>query len=229
MSDTYSVLDTTSLDGPSARERLVRHGPQALSTSEMLALLLRGTDDKNPAETAEALLKRFQGLRGIARASVKELSRVKGVGPVTGMQLAICVELGRRLAARVAEPNPVIRSPEDLADILLPETAGAKREHFYAALLDKKNRLLAMHTVSVGSLDASLAHPREVFLEAIKASAAAVIVAHNHPSGDPEPSDEDMRLTMRLADCGRLLGIPVLDHIILGDDRWLSMKARGAL
>jgi DNA repair protein RadC len=227
MSDSYGAGPGRDADAPSPRERLVRHGPQALSTTELLSLLLRGSDEQTPSGAAEALLKRYHGLRGIARATVKELSKVKGIGPVKGMHLAVCVELGRRLAARTAEPNPIVRSPEDVADLLLPEVMDAKKEHFFAVLLDKKNRVLRVHTVSIGILDASLAHPREVFSEAIAASAAAVIVAHNHPRGDPEPSEEDRHLTNRLIESGRILGIPVLDHLVLGDDRWVSLKERG--
>jgi DNA repair protein RadC len=229
LSESYGFGRDRESDGPSARERLARYGPQALSTTELLAQLLRGAEEKSPKDLAESVIKSCKGLRGIARAGVKELSRIKGVGPVKGMQLAVCVELGRRLAARTGEPNPIVRSPEDIADLLLPELMDSKKEHFVAVLLDKKNRVIKVHTVSIGTLDASLAHPREVYKEAIAASAAAIIVAHNHPSGDPEPGDEDRRLTARLAESGRLLGIPLLDHVILGDDRWVSMKERGEL
>lgn len=229
MSDAYDVKAHEEGE-PSARERLARYGPQALSTTELLAMLLRtGTDERTPTDLAESLLKKCQGLRGVARASVKELSKVKGVGPLKGMQIAVAVELGRRLAARSAEPNPIVRSPDDVADLLLPDLIDAKREHFLAVLLNKRNQVLKVVTVSVGTLDASLVHPREVFREAIASSAAAVIVAHNHPSGDPSPSDEDRGLTQRLVDSGKLLGIPVLDHLILGDDRYVSLKQQGLM
>jgi DNA repair protein RadC len=227
MSDSYAAR-AHEADEPSPRERLARYGPQALSTTELLAMLLRtGTEERTPTDLAESVLKKCQGLRGVARASVKELSKVKGIGPLKGTQIAVSVELGRRLAARAADPNPIVRSPDDVADLLLPDLIDAKKEHFFSIILDKKNRVIKVVTVSVGTLDASLVHPREVFREAIVSSAAAIIVAHNHPSGDPAPSEEDRGLTLRLIDSGKLLGIPVLDHLILGDDRFISLKQHG--
>ena len=212
------------------RERLLRHGAQALSSAELLAVILRtGEADRSALEVARALLKRFRGLRGLQRATARELSRVKLVGPVKAPQLAASLELGRRAAAGAEDPPRTIQGPEDVADLLQCQLHNQKKEHFFALLLDTKNRVTGVVTVSVGSLDASLVHPREVFSEAIKASAAAIIVAHNHPSGDPTPSIEDRQVTARLADAGRLLGIELLDHVILADDRWVSFKRQGLL
>jgi DNA repair protein RadC len=212
------------------RERLLRYGPQSLSTAELLAMVLQsGTQERSAAELAEGVIHRFQGLRGVAKASVKELSRVKGVGTTKAVQIAACVELGRRLAARVADPQTIIGSPDDVADLLLPELCDAAREHFKAVMLDTKNKVLKVATVSIGSLDQTIVHPREVFKEAIAVSAASVIVAHNHPSGDPTPSQEDRQVTARLVEAGRILGIELLDHLVLGADRWVSLKQLGML
>jgi DNA repair protein RadC len=212
------------------RERLIRYGAQALSSTELLAIALRtGTEDRSAQEMAEHLLQRFHGLRGVAKASLKELARVKGVGPTKAMQIAACVELGRRLAARVSEPKPIIHSPEDVADLLMPELSGEKKEHVKSLLLDTKNRVMSVNSVSVGSLDSSIVHPREVFKDAIAASAASIILAHNHPSGDPTPSQEDQQITLRLVKAGEILGVDVLDHLILGDGKWVSLKQIGMM
>lgn len=210
------------------RERLIHCGPQALSTAELLAIVLRtGTQERSAIGLAEFLLAKCQGLRGVAKASIAELSQIKGIGLVKAVQVAACVELGRRLAARTAEQHPLIHSPEDVARLLMPELRDETRELFKSILLDAKNRVLRILTVSVGILDSSLVHPREVFKEAIAASAASVIVAHNHPSGDPTPSQEDRAITERLVEAGRILGVELLDHVVIGDGRWVSMKQAG--
>jgi DNA repair protein RadC len=213
-----------------ARARLLRHGAQALSSAELLAVLLRtGEADRTALDVAESLLKRFGGLRGLQRASARELSRVKLVGPVKAPHLAAGLELGRRAAAGAGDPPRTIHGPEDVADLLRNQLHKAKKEHFVVILLDTKNLVIDTVTVSVGSLDASLVHPREVFKEAILASAGGVIVAHNHPSGDLTPSLEDRQVTARLVDAGKLLGIELLDHVILADDRWVSLKRLGVM
>jgi len=212
------------------RERLLRYGPQALSTAELLAIVLRtGTQERSAIDLAEYLLSQHGGLRGVANASVDELARIKGIGPVKGVQIAACVELGRRLAAHTDVEREAIRSPEDVAHYLLPKLRDVTKEHFISLLLDTRNRVMKMQTVSVGSLDASIVHPREVFKDAIAASAASVIVAHNHPSGDPTPSAEDRKVTARLVEAGQILGIEVLDHLIIGDGRWVSLKQQGLM
>lgn len=210
------------------RERLARYGPRNVSNAELLAIVLRtGTRERSALGLAEYLLKEH-GLRGIANASVEELTRIKGVGPVKAVQIAACVELGRRLEKEPRHRRAVC-SPEEAADLLKPHLRDAAKENFVALLLDSKNMVIREEAISVGSLDSSIVHPREVFKTAIAASAASVIVAHNHPSGDPTPSPEDRRVTARLVESGKLLGIDVVDHLIIGDGRWVSMREMGLM
>jgi DNA repair protein RadC len=228
MEDRYTVAIKEMPSEERPRERLLHYGPQALATSELLAIVLRtGTKERSAIGLAEHLLSLHGGLRGVANASVDEIAQVKGLGQVKGVQIAACVELGRRLASHQEEVRPVIRTPEDVAYMLMPELRDSRKEHFKALMLDVKNRVLKTVTVSVGTLDSSIVHPRDVFKEAVAMSAAAIIVAHNHPSGDPTPSPEDRQITARLCEAGRVMGIEVLDHVVLGDGRWVSLKQLG--
>jgi DNA repair protein RadC len=230
MPERYTVAIREMPSNERPRERLQHHGPSAVSTAELLAIQLRtGTPERSALGLAELLLSQFDGLRGVANASIEELSRIKGVGPVKAVQIAAALELGRRLSALSDAERPVIHSPQDVANLLMGELRDAKKEHLKSLLLDTKNRVQKVLTVSVGILDSSLVHPREVFKDAIAASAASIIVVHNHPSGDPTPSAEDRRITRRLAEAGQILGIDLLDHIILGDNRWISLKEKGFL
>ncbi len=210
------------------RERLVRNGADALSVTELMAIQLRiGSHEKSALGLAGELLHAFGGLRGLAGATREELTRVKGIGEVKAIEICAAIELGRRLSALSSDEKPCIRSPQDVSNLLMAEMRDLKKEHLRSLLLDTKNRVIKTCTVSIGILDSSLVHPREVFKDAIIASAAAIIVVHNHPSGDPSPSAEDRRITQRLHECGQLLGIELLDHIILGDNRFVSLKERG--
>lgn len=210
------------------RERLITYGADALSTAELLAVLLRtGTEQNSAVGLAEHLLAHFGNLRGVANATIEELAGVRGIGPAKAAQIKAAIEFGRRLIAASPEERPKIRSPRDVYNLLGPSLRDEKREHFIALLLDTKNGVLRSRTVSVGDLSSSIVHPREVFSEAIRHGAASLIVAHNHPSGDPTPSPEDIAVTRRLAEAGELLGIEVLDHIVLGDNRWTSLKEKG--
>ena len=223
---TIAIKEMPSEERP--RERLMHYGAQSLSTAELLAIVLRtGTKERSAIGLAEHILSRHSGLRGVATATVDELAGVKGLGPVKAVQIAACVELGRRLAAHTEESRPVIHSPEDVAHLLMPELRDSRKEHFKSLLLDTKNRVIRIVTVSVGTLDSSIVHPREVFKDAIACSAAGMVVAHNHPSGDPTPSGEDRAVTKRLCEAGKIMGIDVLDHIVIGDGRWVSLKQLG--
>lgn len=209
------------------RERLVKYGADALSNAELLAIILRvGTQEYSAIGLAEHMLSRFGGLKGIAGASVEDLSRIKGLGTAKAAQIKAMVELGRRLAASVGHSRPTIRSPQDAAELLMPELRDEPQEHFKAVLLNNKNEVLKTRTISIGSLEASIVTPRELFREAISANSASVIIAHNHPSGDPTPSQEDINVSKRLHQAGQLVGIDVLDHLVIGDGRWVSLKER---
>jgi DNA repair protein RadC len=228
VTDRYSlaIRDLPVQERP--RERLMHAGAEALSTTELLAILLRtGTRTESALGLAERLVATLGSLKEVAEATVEQLSEVKGIGPVKAVEIKAAVELGRRVAAFSPETRPTVRSPADVAQLVMPDLRHATREHFKALLLDSKNQILRVVTVSVGSLNESIVHPRELFREAIRYSAAAVIAVHNHPSGDPTPSDEDIQVSVRLRDAGRLIGIDFLDHLIIGDGRWVSLKERG--
>jgi DNA repair protein RadC len=212
------------------RERLLSFGADALSTAELLAILLRtGTEQRSAMGLADHLLSAFGGLRGVAALTVEELGTVHGIGPAKAAQIKAAIEFGRRLVSASPEERPHIRSPRDVYNLIGPALRDEKREHFIALLLDTKGGVIRQRTVSIGDLSSSLVHPREVFLEAVRHSAASLVVAHNHPSGDPTPSPEDARVTRRLAEAGELLGIDVVDHIVLGDNRWVSLKEKGLM
>lgn len=212
------------------RERLVKYGPESLSNAELLAIILRvGTRELSAIGLAERMLGDFKGLKGIATATMEDLSKLKGLGTAKAAQIKAMVELGKRLAAAVGESRVVIRSPQDAADLLMPELRDEPQERFKAILLNKKHEVLKVRTISIGSLDASIVTPRETFRDAISTNSAAVIVAHNHPSGDPTPSREDIAVSRRLCEAGKLIGIEVLDHIVIGDGRWVSLKERGLM
>jgi DNA repair protein RadC len=211
------------------RERLQRLGVEALSAQEILALILgRGIAGESVMVTAQRLLSQFGSLKGIAGASLEELAQVKGIGIAKASQIKAAVELASRVEGYSETANkPLVKTPDDVAGLVQGRLKGKKKEHFLAILLDTRNQLIRVAEISVGSLDSSIVHPREVFKEAISASAAAVVFVHNHPSGDAEASEDDVRLTKRLAEAGEIMGIDVLDHIIIGGKSYVSMKREG--
>jgi len=224
---SFTIRDLPLSERP--RERLQKLGVEALSAQEILAVILgRGIAGESVMVTAQRLLSQFGDLKGIAGASVEELSQVKGIGLAKAAQIKAAFELSRRLEGYPqAEDKPVVKTPEDVTSLVRGRLKGKKKEHFLALLLDTRNRLIKVSEIAIGSLDASIVHPREVFKEAISASAASVIFAHNHPSGDPTASEDDIRLTKRLVKAGEIVGIDVLDHIIIGDENYLSLKREG--
>lgn len=210
------------------RERLLRLGSQALSDAELLAILLRtGSENENAYQLSLRLLTSFHDLRGLSQASHHELVAIKGIGPVKSLELQAAFELGRRQLGTIMGRRPMIRLPRDVADLMMPEMAHLTQEHFICLFLNTKNLVIGKQTIFVGSLDASIVHPREVFKEAIKRSSASVICVHNHPSGDPTPSREDIAVTKTLAGAGELVGITLLDHLIIGDGKYISLKEEG--
>ena len=224
---SFTIHDLPLSERP--RERLQKFGVEALSAQEILALILgRGVAGESVMVTAQRLLSQFGSLKGIASASVEELSQVKGIGVAKASQIKAAFELANRLEDYMeAGDRPIVKTPENVVGLVRGRLKGKKKEHFLALLLDTRNQLIKVAEISVGSLDSSLVHPREVFKEAISATAASVIFAHNHPSGDPTASEDDIKLTKRLAEAGEIVGIDVLDHIIISDKNYLSLKREG--
>jgi len=214
--------------GERPRERLQHYGAGALSTAELIAILLRsGVAGESVLRLAERLLVRYGGLTGLAQASFAELCQEKGIGPAKVTQIKAALELGRRLLVASPQERPQVRSPADAANLLMMEMSLLAQEQMRVILLDSKNRVLAIPTVYQGSLNTSLVRVGELFREAIRQNCAAIIVVHNHPSGDPTPSPEDVLVTKQIVEAGKLLDIEVLDHLVIGRQRYVSLKERG--
>jgi DNA repair protein RadC len=210
------------------RERLIRHGAAVLSNAELLAILLRtGTKNESAISMAYRILKQDQGLRYLVDSDPEQLSSINGIGRAKAAQIKAAIELGKRLSAFELGADKPVKCPQDVADLLMEEMRYLKKEHMKLLLLNIKCNLISVEEVSVGSLNASIVHPREVFNPAIKKSSASIIMVHNHPSGDPTPSSEDKAITARIYEAGKLIGIELVDHIIIGDGRYISMKEKG--
>ncbi len=224
----YSLGVKEMLPEDRPRERLATLGAAALSNHELLAILIgSGTSRLKVLQIAQALLHRFQGLAGLARASTDDLCQVPGIGPVRAVELKACLELGRRLLTAPDLDRPVIRCPADAAHLVL-DMGLLEQEHLRVLLLNTKNHVLGVHEVYKGSLNSSLIRVGELFREAIRQNCAAIILVHNHPSGDPSPSRDDIQVTRQAVAAGKLLDVELLDHLIIGgSERWLSMKERG--
>ncbi|WP_143415122.1 DNA repair protein RadC [Geobacillus sp. E263] len=223
---TFMIRDVPKDARP--RERLLSSGPESLADHELLAILLRtGTKEESVLQLAHRLLKHFEGLRLLKDATIEEITSIKGIGTTKAVQILAAIELGRRISRLSYNGRYVIRSPEDGAKYVMEDMRFLSQEHFVAIYLNTKNQVIHRKTIFIGSLNASIVHPREVFKEAIKRSAASIICVHNHPSGDPTPSREDIDVTKRLAECGRIIGIELLDHLIIGDQKFVSLKEKG--
>jgi DNA repair protein RadC len=211
------------------REKLARSGAAALGDNELVAIVLgQGQTHASALDIANELLTACGGLSGLSRSGHDELTRVRGVGIARAAQLLAAIELGRRSVAQSGRERVQMASPRAVAEYLLAKYGNRPVEQFGVLLLDTKHRVLRSTVLSVGTLDASIVHPREIFREAVGGGAAAIVLFHNHPSGDPEPSREDTRLTERLVAAGALMGIDVIDHIILGDARYFSYREKGS-
>lgn len=212
------------------RERMMAYGADALSHAELLAILLRtGTKSQSAVALATTVLQHCGSLRQLVDMSVDELTAIKGIGQAKALQLHAGIELGKRVARSKLGDTVIVKSPNDAAMYIMEELRYLKKEHFICLFLNTKNGIIAKETLSVGTLNASLVHPREVFRSAIRNSSASIVCAHNHPSGDPTPSPEDIKITKRLVEAGSLIGIEVLDHIIIGDGKFVSLKEQGYL
>lgn len=225
---TLMIKNVPKEDRP--RERAVRLGPNHLTNQELLAILLgSGSKEESVMTLAGRVLMHFEGLKLLHDATIEELTAIKGIGPAKGVQILAAIELGRRMSQYKPHEKYVIRSPDDGASFIMEELRTLKQENFVALFLNTKNQVIHRQTIFVGSLNASIVHPREVFREAVKRAAASIIVAHNHPSGDPTPSQEDIQVTRRLVESGKMIGIELLDHLIIGDRKFVSLKEKGYL
>ncbi|NLV22197.1 MAG: DNA repair protein RadC [Syntrophomonadaceae bacterium] len=211
------------------RERLSIHGEANLSEAELLAIILgNGTRNISALELANRLLVSYNGLRNIREADIEDLTKVKGIGPAKAITIKAAIELGRRTALDV-KIKDFIHSPEDVSQLLMEEMRYYDREFLYGLYMDRKGGLISKEIISIGSLSSSIVHPREVFKAAVKCSAASVIIAHNHPSGDPTPSREDFDITRRLVEAGKIMGIELIDHLVIGHKSYCSLKEKGAI
>ncbi|SDN22098.1 RadC family protein [Tenuibacillus multivorans] len=222
------IKDVPKDDRP--RERLMQAGPQALSNQELIAILIgSGTKGNSALSLATRILVHFEGLSLLKDSTISEMTSIKGIGEAKAVTLMAAIELGKRLHSFRVGDRYTIRSPEDGAHFLMEEMKDLKQEHFVALYLNTKNQVIHRQTIFIGGLNSSIVHPREIFKEAIKRSAASVICAHNHPSGDTAPSNEDIHVTKRLFESGKVLGIELLDHLVIGDHKFTSLKEKGYL
>ena len=212
------------------RERFLRFGEKNLTNAELLAIILgTGTKNESAVDLAKKLLIYYGGLHGLKDKSLEEFMKIKGIGQAKGMQVLSVIELAKRLNQLREEERYMVRSPQDGANYLWHELREEKQEKFVCLYLNVKNYVIDKKTIFIGSLNHSVVHPREIFKEAIRKAAASIICFHNHPSGDPTPSKEDIEVTKRLFECGKIIGIDLLDHIILGQKRYVSLKEKGYL
>ncbi len=222
----YRIADLHESDRP--RERLTNLGAQALTNAELIAILLRvGVVGESAVDVGQRLLRKFGGIGGLHRASVKELMEQHAVGEAKAAQIKAAIELGRRLTLESPAERPSINSPADAAALVQYEMSALEQEHLRVILLDRRNRVLEIVEVYKGSVNSSQVRVGELFKDAIRANASAIIVVHNHPSGDPTPSPDDVAVTRAIMQAGKLLDVEVLDHMVIGQGKWVSLKERG--
>ena len=222
----YRIADLQKADRP--RERLASLGPQALSNAELIAILLRvGVQGENAVQVGQRLLQKFGGISGLHRAPFTELCRQHGIAEAKAAQIKAAIELGRRLTLEAPDERPCINSPADAAALVQYEMSALEQEHLRVLLLDRRNRVLEVAEIYRGSVNSSQVRVGEVFKEAVRKNASGIIVVHNHPSGDPTPSPDDVAVTRAIVQAGKLLDVDVLDHLVIGQGRWVSLKERG--
>ncbi|MGL4336853.1 MAG: RadC family protein [Turicibacter sp.] len=224
--ESFMIRDLPHEERP--RERLLNDGAPFLSNAELLAILLRtGTRNQSAVRLAQAILQKTEGLKLLNEITIEELIKIKGVGQNKAIEILACIELGKRISKSRQIKADAILSPSDCVSFLSADMKHLTQEHFVVLFLDTKNYIVGKKTIFIGSLNKAIVHPREVFRAAIKRSSASIICAHNHPSGDPTPSEQDIQLTHRLVEAGELIGIKVLDHVIIGDEQFVSLKEKG--
>ena len=225
---SFTIHDLPKPERP--RERLRNFGPEALSAQELLALVIgRGIPGKSVMNIAQELLSRFGNIKAISEATIEELSQIKGIGFAKAAQIKACFELGKRQDLEPELKDFDIKNPQSVVKAIQSSIKDKAKEHFKLILLNTRNKIIGISTVSIGTLNSNLVHPREVFKDAISHSAASVVFAHNHPSGDPEPSEDDLTITKRLTEAGKILGIEVIDHIIISKNGFFSFKEKGLI
>jgi DNA repair protein RadC len=229
--NNYTVTMREKPEGDRPRERLQYFGAESLSVQELLAIILSsGTRGANATDVGAILLREFDGLEGLANATFEELVALRGIGAAKASQIKAAFELAKRMNKGMQIlAKTKIKTPEDAYELLKNTARGKKKEYFWAIFLDTRNHVIKNSEISVGSLDSSIVHPRELFKEAIAASASSIIAAHNHPSGNPEASQDDIKLSRRLKEAGELVGIDLVDHIIIGEGTFISLKREGLL
>lgn len=227
MSKSIKIMDIPNIERPI--EKLISFGAETLTNSELLAVILRtGIKGENAIMLCQRILSEIDGLDNILNVSLSDLVSIKGIKNVKGAQILALSELFRRFNTLKSNSNKVkITSPSDIANLLITEMIGLNQEVLKLIILNTKNKVIKVKDVFKGSLNSSIVHPREIFSEAIKYGGASIIICHNHPSGDPTPSKEDINITLRVRDCGELLGIKLLDHIIIGENKYVSLKEKG--
>lgn len=223
---SYRITDLAESDRP--RERLARLGPQALNSAELLAILIRaGVKGENAVQVGQRLLQTFGGIRGLHKATFEEVKSQRGLGEAKASTIKAAIELGRRLSLESPEERPVIHSPADAAALVMYEMSALEQEHLRVMLLDTRNQVIDIVELYHGSLNISMIRVGEVFKPAVRRNIASIIVVHNHPSGDPTPSPDDVAVTRAIVEAGKLLDIEVLDHLVIGQGKFVSLKERG--
>ncbi|MBP2032989.1 DNA repair protein RadC [Clostridium algifaecis] len=226
MNRTLKIKDLPENERP--RERLFRYGSEALSNVELLAILLgSGTKNENIISLSSKIIRDNGGLNGVFNSSLEDFTKINGIGKAKASKLLAMIELSKRFKSFKDGDNYKISSPKDAAFLVMEEMKLLKQEQLKVIMLNTKNIVINVKKVFVGSLNSSIVHPREVFNDAIKKSSASIIICHNHPSGDPTPSDEDIKVTIRIKECGEILGIQLIDHLIIGNGIYISLKEKG--
>lgn len=229
MNNSIKVIDIPKEERPI--EKLLINGPEVLSNAELLAVILRtGTRGENVISLSTRILSEFDGLNGLLDIGISEITSIKGIKNIKASQILAMGELFRRFnSLNLIREDKNISSPRDIAKLLMNEMMSLRQEILKLIMLDTKNNIIGIKDVFKGSLNTSIVHPREIFKEALKKSSSSIIICHNHPSGDPTPSKEDINITLRIKECSRIMGIDLLDHLIIGKDKFVSLKEKGII